>query len=86
MRRTSWLPGGIAGLLMGLGALSGCEGGGGEPLPPTGGAGIPGVRGPAAPPREKGGEVVGQGPTAPRTGPAPTAKATGGETAPAPKP
>jgi hypothetical protein len=39
---------GIAGLILGLASVVGC--GGGEPLPPTGGAGYPGRKGPAAPP------------------------------------
>jgi hypothetical protein len=42
LRRT-----GIAGLILGIASVVGC--GGGEPLPPTGGAGYPGHRGPATP-------------------------------------
>jgi hypothetical protein len=48
MRARAWLRCGIAGLILSLGVLAGCEGGGGGPLPPTGGAGIPGVRGPVS--------------------------------------
>jgi hypothetical protein len=70
----------LAAMCLALAGLIGCEGGGGEPRPETGGAGIPGVRGPAAPNMPKGGagkgRPAGQGPAARRAAPAP---------APAPK-
>ena len=67
MNRNMLRHGEIAGLVLGFLCLIGCEGvggGGGEPLPPTGGAGIPGRRGPAAdaPSGKPGGEMPGQGP------------------------
>ncbi len=73
------LHGRLAGLWLALGGLIGCEGGGGGPRPETGGAGIPGVRGPVAPNMPKGGSKArpaAQGPAARRAAPAP---------APAPK-
>jgi hypothetical protein len=66
---------GIAGLMVGLVGLAGCEGGGGEPLPETGGAGIPGVRGPVSskmpqPVPGKAQSVThGPGPAAPKASP-----------------
>ena len=61
---------GIGGLLVSLVGLAGCGDGGGEPLPPTGGAGIPGVRGPAAPDMSKG--APGQAsPGTPKANPSP---------------
>jgi hypothetical protein len=81
MANRKWFHGGIAGLMMALGGLVGCEGGGGEPRPETGGAGIPGLRGPAAP-KGKASNKVGQGPAARRAAPAPVSAPTGGETSP----
>lgn len=49
MRKSYCLRGGILGLSLILGGLAGCESGGGPPLPETGGAGIPGVKGPVSP-------------------------------------
>jgi hypothetical protein len=72
------LHGGIAGLLVALGGLVGCESGGGPPLPETGGAGIPGVRGPVGPNMPKGAPGKAR-PVIQRPGPA-------GRGAPAPTP
>jgi len=74
--------GGIAGVLLALGSQVGCSGdGGGPPLPPTGGAGIPGLRGPIGPPKGKGKGAMGKAPATPKE----TPKASGGETEPASK-
>ena len=49
MSTKAWLRAGATGLIVALSGLAGCEGsGGGAPLPDTGGAGIPGVRGPVS--------------------------------------
>jgi hypothetical protein len=49
MSQKSLLHGGIAGMLLGLGALAGCDSGSSGTGPATQSAGIPGVRGPASP-------------------------------------
>ncbi len=69
------LPGGIVGLMLVLGYLAGCDGSQGT-APPTGGAGIPGVRGPVSSQMPKAGagkgaRAQGLGPAARRAAPAP---------------
>jgi hypothetical protein len=58
---------GIAGLVLGIGSLAGCDGGGGT-APETGGAGIPGVRGPVSSRMPK--AVPGKGRVGQKSGPA----------------
>jgi hypothetical protein len=49
MSQKKWLHGGIVGMLLGLGAVAGCDNGSSDSGPGTQSAGIPGVRGPASP-------------------------------------
>jgi len=73
-------PSRIAGLVLGLGCMAGCDGGEGT-APATGGAGIPGVRGPASPKTNASaqGSRPGAGPKARRAAPATTPPPAGAE-------
>jgi hypothetical protein len=73
MNIKKWFDRSLVGLALGLVSLAGCDNGGSTP-PATGGAGIPGVRGPASPKTNafaKGGMRKGAGPGARRAAPAP---------------
>ena len=84
MNARTLVAGGIASLLLALVSQVGCSGGGGgEPLPPTGGAGIPGLKSGIGPPNK--GKT---GPREARHRPGMekgASEAGGGETTPAPK-
>ena len=69
MRARTLVVGGIASLWLALISQVGCGDGGGAPLPPTGGAGIPGLRGPIGPPKGKAKGAVGKRPVTPKQGP-----------------
>jgi len=74
------LPHRIAGLALAIGCLAGCDGGEGS-APATGGAGIPGVRGPASPKTNAfaRGSRPGAGPNARRAAPATASPTEGAE-------
>jgi hypothetical protein len=90
MSRRTLLRGGITSLLVALGGLAGCEGGGGDPLPETGGAGIPGRKGAVSSNMPKAGAAKGArqgaGPGARGAAPQPAPEGAGsGATPAAPK-
>jgi hypothetical protein len=83
MNARTLVPGGIASLLLALVSQVGCGGGGGgEPLPPTGGAGIPGLKSGIGPPKGKMGRREARHRPGMEKG---ASEDGGGETTPAPK-